>query len=266
MGSTSSEVKTAAGAGDLRTGQKMTGLLKDDCEFETLLLAMVGHDLRQPLQIIQNVHDHLGDVARTGPELRLLQLGQSAIDRLTEQLDQLLNALRLREHAKPIQLSPVDLGPLLQEAYRGIEWTALQKGIRIRLVPTASRVMSDGFLLGAVLRNLLSNAIKYTEPGGQVLLGCRHFRDSIRVDVFDTGIGISDEDMSRIFEPFTRLDSNQSDGLGIGLFIVRQAIAMLGHRLDVNSVVSRGTRFSVLAPRAYGQSANTGRCTNARGW
>jgi two-component system, OmpR family, phosphate regulon sensor histidine kinase PhoR len=162
-----------------------------------------------------------------------------------------LDALRIREHAKPIQLSPVDLGPLLQEAYRENEWTALQKGIRIRLVPTASRVMSDAVLLGAVLRNLLSNAIKYTEPGGRILLGCRHFQDSIRVDVFDTGIGISDEDMSRIFEAFTRLDSNQSDGLGIGLFIVRQAIAMLGHRVDVSSVVSRGTRFSVLAPRAY---------------
>src|SRR5258708_9036500 len=178
----------------------MTGPPKDDCEFETLLLAMAGHDLRQPLQIIQNVHDHLGGDVGTRAELRLLRLGQSAIDRLTEQLDQLLNDLRLREHAKPIQLSPVDLWPLLHDVYRENEWTALQKGIRIRLVSTASRVMSDAFLLSAVLRNLLSNAIKYTEPGGQILLGCRHFQDCIRVDVFDTGIGISDEDMSKIFD------------------------------------------------------------------
>src|SRR5258706_6076108 len=190
MRRTSRQAATAASACTFHSGQTMTGLPKDACEFEAILLAMAGHDLRQPLQIIQNVHDRLGDHARTRSELHLLQLGQSAIDRLAQQLDQLLNALRLRDHAKRIQLSPVGLGSLLREACRENQWTALQKGLQIRLVPTASWVMSDAFLLRAVLRNLISNAIKYTEPGGRILLGCRHFEDSVRIDVFDTGIGI----------------------------------------------------------------------------
>jgi two-component system, OmpR family, phosphate regulon sensor histidine kinase PhoR len=214
-----------------------------------MLLAMAGHDLRQPLQIIQSVHDRLGDSARTMSELHLLQLGRSAIDRLTEQLDQLLDALRLHEHSRGVQIVPVELGTLLREVYEESEWAALQKGVQIRLVPTTSSIMSDTVLLGAVLRNLVSNAIKFTKPGGRVLLGCRHVCDSIRIDIVDTGVGISAEQIPKIFEAFARLDSTQSDGLGIGLFIVRRAIAMLEHRVDLSSVVSRGTRFSIIARR-----------------
>jgi two-component system phosphate regulon sensor histidine kinase PhoR len=236
----------------------------DACEFAGILLAMAAHDLRQPLQIIQSVHDRLGDGTRTRSELHLLQLGQSAIDRLTEQLDQLLDALRLHEHAKRVQLVPVDLGTLLREVYQENERAALQKGVQIGLVPTTSSIISDAVLLEAVLRNLISNAIKFTEPGGRVLLGCRHVRDSIRIDVFDTGVGISAEQIPKIFEAFARLESAQSDGHGIGLFIVRRAIAMLGHRMDVSSIVSRGTRFSILARRACGPSTNLSQNTSNR--
>jgi len=250
MRSASTLGETTAGSRTFDFQRRMTG--QDGCEFEAILLAMAGHDLRQPLQILQNVHDRFGDEARPRSELRLLRVGQSAIDRLTEQLDQLLGALRLHEHARRIQLSPVALGPLLREAYRENEWASLQKGLQIRLVPTSAWIMSDAFLLGAVLRNLISNAIRYTEPGGRILLGCRHHRDCVRVDVFDTGIGICDAQMPKIFEAFARFDSTQRGGSGIGLFIVRQAIAMLGHRVDVSSVVSRGTRFSILAGQACG--------------
>jgi two-component system phosphate regulon sensor histidine kinase PhoR len=248
MHRTRSEAKVDASASTLDSGR---GLRQenDGCEFEATLLAMAGHDLRQPLQIIQTVHDHLGFDARTRSELRLLQFGQDAIDRLTRQLDQLVDALRLREHARHFQQSPVALGPLLREAHREYEWAARQKGIRFRLVPTASWVMSDVVLLSAALRNLIGNAIKYTKPGGQILLGCRQFQNSVRIDVLDTGIGISDEDVPKIFEAFTRLDAAQSDGLGIGLFIVRRAIAILAHRVEVSSVVARGTRFSIFARR-----------------
>ena len=224
----------------------------ETCEFETVLLAMAGHDLRQPLQMLQYVHDRFGNGARTRSELDMLRVGQSAIDRLREQLDQLLAALQLRERAGHIEASPVALEPLLREVYRESEWSALQKGIEIRLVPSAARIMSDPLLFRAVLRNLLNNAIKYTEPGGRILLGCRHFRDCIRIDVIDTGVGISEEQLPRIFEAFARFDASRNDGLGIGLFIVRQVVAMLGHRVDVCSVLSRGTRFSILAKLAHG--------------
>ncbi|VIO72956.1 Sensor protein SrrB [Bradyrhizobium ivorense] len=221
-----------------------------DREFEATLLAIAGHDLRQPLQIIQGVRERLGDGLRTASEQALLELCQSAIDRLGEQLDQLLIALRLSERGGHVKLSAVNLETSLRQVRREHEAAAQEKGLQIRVVSTRTWIKSDVLLLGAVLRNLVSNAIKYTEPGGRLLMGCRHFGNHIRIDVVDTGIGISGEHMSRIFEAFARIDVMCGDGLGIGLFIVRQAVGVLGHRVQVSSAVGRGTRFSIVAERA----------------
>jgi len=218
-------------------------------DFHSVLLAMAGHDLRQPLQIIQSSHDLLGIGVRTKSEQRLLQKGQHAIKGLNGLLDQLLGAVRLYEHSKGIMLSPVSLEPLFRQACHENEEAALQQGIEIRLCSTSASVMSDAVLLNGILRNLVSNAIKYTEPNGRILIGCRRSGQNVRIDVCDTGIGIAGEQLSRIFEAFTRLDSTRCDGLGVGLFIVRRAIEVLGHRIDVSSVASRGSRFSIFATR-----------------
>ena len=227
-----------------------TGEPQKFSDFEALLLAIAGHDLRQPLQIIQGAHELLGIGVRTKSELRHLESGQIAINRLTEQLDQLIGALRLREHVKEMKLSPVFLEPLLRQACRENEEIALKKGIEIRAVSTSASVVSDALLLGTVLRNLVSNAVKYTQPGGRILVGCRRSDRNMRVDILDTGSGIAEEQLPKIFEAFTRLDSTRRDGLGIGLFIVRQAIGMLGHRVDVSSAACRGSRFSIFAALA----------------
>ncbi len=218
-------------------------------EFEATLLAIAAHDLRQPLQVIQSVREQLDNGLRTRSELTLLELCQSAINQLAGQLDQLLSALRIGEHDGHVKLSPVALEALLRGVRRDYELAALDKGLQIRMVSTRSWIRSDVLLLGSVLRNLVSNAIKYTEPGGRILIGCRHMRTCIRVDVVDTGIGIPGAQMSRIFEAFARLDPASDQGLGIGLFIVRQATGILGHRVQVSSVVGRGTRFSIVAKR-----------------
>jgi two-component system phosphate regulon sensor histidine kinase PhoR len=218
-------------------------------DFQAVLLAIAGHDLRQPLQIIQSSHELLGVGVRTKSEQDLLQTGQHAIDRLNGQLNQLLGALRLCEHSKEARLSPVALEPLFRQACHENKESALQKGIDIRVCPTGASVMSNALLLNSILRNLVSNAIKYTEPKGQILIGCRRLGQNVRIDVCDTGIGITGEQLSRIFEAFTRLDSARCDGLGVGLFIVRRAIEVLGHRIDVSSAASRGSRFSIIATR-----------------
>jgi signal transduction histidine kinase len=219
-------------------------------EFESVLLAIAAHDLRQPLQVIQNAHEFLGRGVRTTSELRLLWYGQSAVDRLRDQLDELVAALQLRGHAKGMKLTPVRVGPLLQQATGENEVAALAKGVSVRTVLTSATIESDALLLGTILRNLVSNAVKYTQPGGRVLLGCRHTGQTIRIDVYDTGIGMTGDQMPRIFEAFTRLDPARCDGLGIGLFIVRQAIGILGHRIHVASTPCRGSRFSIFASRA----------------
>ena len=231
--------------------------------FEAVLLAIAGHDLRQPLQVIQSAHELLGLGVRTSSELRYLRSGQNAIDRLKEQLEQILTALRVRECSRRLELRPVRVLQVLRQACRENEQAALSKGIRIHMVSSDVSILSDSLLLGAVLRNLVRNAIKYTQPGGRVLLGCRHSGSSIRIDVYDTGIGISGEQMPKIFEAFTRLDAARCDGLGVGLFIVRQAIGILGHRIDVASTPCRGSRFSIFVAR--GTKRERTRASTAQG-
>jgi two-component system phosphate regulon sensor histidine kinase PhoR len=217
-------------------------------EFESVLLAIAGHDLRQPLQVLQNAREFLGRGVRTRSELRLLRLVQSAIDRLRDQLDELVTAHRFGGGAKGMKLTSVPVGPLLQQATYENEFAALVKGVSVRTIPTGATIESDAPLLGTVLRNLVNNAVKYTEPGGRVLAGCRHTDQSIRIDVYDTGIGITGDQMPRMFEAFTRFDPARCDGLGIGLFIVRQAIGILGHRIDSLPLPVAGPAFHFREP------------------
>jgi two-component system phosphate regulon sensor histidine kinase PhoR len=222
---------------------------KGPSEFESVLLAIAGHDLRQPLQIIQSAHELLGMSMRTSSELRCLRSGQNAIDRLTKQLTQLTTALRFREHSATLTLAPIRVERVLRQAYYENEDAALRKGISLRMVSTDAMIRSDTLLLGAALRNLVSNAVNYTTPGGRVLVGCRYHGSILRIDVYDNGPGVPSSQMPSIFEAFTRLDTGQREGLGIGLFIVRQALALLGHGIEVCSHPSSGSRFSILTPR-----------------
>ena len=100
------------------------------------------------------------------------------------------------------------------------------------------------------MRNLVRNAVKYTETGGRILIGCRRVKDDIRIDVYDTGVGIAPEHLPQIFDAFQRVNSTRADGLGIGLFVVRRAVQSLGHRVEVCSRVGLGSRFSVFARAA----------------
>jgi signal transduction histidine kinase len=224
--------------------------LQGASDFQIALLGMASHDLRQPLQIIQSTYELL----RTRPcgksEQRLLEVGEQAVGRLTEQLNCLSGAIHLHEHTKGMELSSVSLAPLFWQLRKENEDAALRRGIDMRVCSTEARVLSNRALLSSVLRNLLTNAIKYTDVGGRILIGCRRSGRDVRVDVYDTGIGIAAEQVPKIFDAFKRLDHRRCDGLGIGLFVVRRALELLGHRIDVRSAVSCGSRFSIFLPLA----------------
>lgn len=224
--------------------------LQRTSDFQATLLGMAGHDLRQPLQVIQSAYEWLGSRIAHASEKARLERGERAIARLTEQLDRLVGALRLYEHAKRIQVTPVRLAPLLRCIAAENRDAALDKGVDLRVCGTTAAVMSDPVLLEGILQNLVRNAVKYTETGGRILIGCRRLGSDVRVDVYDTGVGMAPEHLPRIFEAFQRLDTARADGLGIGLFVVRRAVELLGHRVEVRSTPARGSRFTVIARRA----------------
>jgi signal transduction histidine kinase len=221
--------------------------LQRTSDFQAALLGMAGHDLRQPLQIIQSAYEWLGSRVAHRSEKARLERGERALARLTEQLDRLVGALRLYEHTQRMELSPVPLAPLFWRIANENGIAAREKGIDMRVHATRGVVMSNSVLLEGILRNLVRNAIKYTETGGRILIGCRRSRGDMRIDVFDTGIGMAPEHLPQIFEAFQRVDSARPDGLGIGLFVVRRAVELLGDRIEVRSQAGRGSRFSVFA-------------------
>ena len=171
------------------------------------------------------------------------------IDRLTAQLDQLLAALRLR-NSEGVKPTPLHLMHLLQQVAHENEFETLKKGIRLNVVPSSVSIQSDRLLFGAILRNLVRNAVKYTDAGGRILVGCRRAGDTVRIEIYDTGIGISVDEMPRIFDLFSCVGSRSGDSHGVGLHIARQATKILGHRLELTTAPSRGSRFCIVAKRA----------------
>jgi CheY-like chemotaxis protein/anti-sigma regulatory factor (Ser/Thr protein kinase) len=139
-----------------------------------------------------------------------------------------------------------------------------EKGLRWRVVPSDLVVCSDKRLLEEMIRNLLSNAIRYTDRG-KILLGCRRASDKLRIEVWDTGIGIPGDQLPHIFEEYYR--DPERGGFGLGLAIVRRLGEILGHRVDVRSTPGKGTCFSIEVPRgrAYVGASAAVRTSDAGG-
>jgi two-component system phosphate regulon sensor histidine kinase PhoR len=161
--------------------------LQGASEFNAVLLPMAAHDLRQPLQLIVGAFSRLGQHHFAGRDQEYIERGKLAARRLTEHLDHLVDALRLHERRSNIELSPVALGPLLDALSREHAELAQQSGLTLRVCPTRAAVMTDATLLDGALRNPVRNAIKYTRHGGRILLGCRHRKPDVCIEVFDTG-------------------------------------------------------------------------------
>jgi CheY-like chemotaxis protein/anti-sigma regulatory factor (Ser/Thr protein kinase) len=126
---------------------------------------------------------------------------------------------------------------------------AASKGLAVTCVPSTAVVRSDRRLLRRMVQNLVSNAIKYT-PSGRVLIGCRRQGAQLRIDVYDTGVGVPENRQRDIFQEFHRLDHGAkiARGLGLGLSIVERVARVIGSEVSVSSEPGRGSQFSVTVP------------------
>src|SRR5258707_47661 len=116
----------------------------------------------------------------------------------------LLQALRLRESAGKTELEPIWLNVVFGALIGEFGDRARQKGVELRIVGTYAGVWSQSVLLGGMLRNLIHNAIDYTTVGGRVLVGCRRRGATVRIEVHDSGAGISEEEQERVLREFPR--------------------------------------------------------------
>jgi len=219
-------------------------------------LAAASHDLRQPLQTIELLHGVL-ERRLVDPESRatLAQL-DAAVVHITELLDSLLEVNRLESGDIRPDVSDFRVDLVLARAREEAAPFAAAKGLQLRVVPCSAVIHSDRRLLVRMVGNLLSNAIKYTDHG-KVLLGCRRRGDTLRIEVWDTGVGIAADNLDPIFEEFYRVDRADvaKSGLGLGLYIVQRFAQLLGHPVEVQSTPDKGTRFAIVVALRNGELA-----------
>ncbi|MBX9635408.1 MAG: MASE1 domain-containing protein [Magnetospirillum sp.] len=216
-------------------------------------LAAASHDLRQPFQALRLFIDIL-DQGITKPTLRkVVEAANTALSGGETLLTALLDLSRLDAGAVKVEAKIFPLSPLLTQLGEECAEAARQKNIALIVVGSSLTADSDPVLLSRLLRNLLHNAVKYTEQG-RILLGCRRGKDFVRIEVWDTGIGIPPEQQSRIFDDFYQIGNTGRDhakGLGIGLAVVRRTARHLGHQISMRSVPGRGSVFAVTIPHHH---------------
>ncbi|AHD08945.1 hybrid sensor histidine kinase/response regulator [Phaeobacter gallaeciensis] len=213
-------------------------------------VAAASHDLLQPLSAAKLFVAALDSELPDELPKDTLHKAANALDSVETLVSALLDISRLDSGRAEVHKSSVDLDDLLGQLQDEMRPTADAKGLSLRLRPSRARVLSDVTYLRRILQNLISNALRYTDQGG-VLIGIRPRRATVRVEVWDTGPGIPDEDRGRIFAEFQRLNATASaaDGMGLGLAIVERACALLGHPLTLRSELGRGTVFAIELPR-----------------
>ena len=218
---------------------------------KTRFLAAASHDILQPLNAARLYATSLVERDRSAGVPDLAENIDASLDAVEEILTALLEISRLDGGALKPELSSFRLDELMRQLQREFEPSAQEKGLKLIFMPTSQTLRSDRRLLRRLLQNLISNAIKYT-PGGKVLIGCRHRGNQVAVEVIDTGLGIPQSKQKTVFREFQRLDQGAkvARGLGLGLSIVQRIARALDHGLTLDSAPGRGTRFSVLVPRA----------------
>ncbi|MDR3436947.1 chemotaxis protein CheB [Telmatospirillum sp.] len=214
---------------------------------KTRFLAAASHDLRQPLQTLALVQGLLAKSVEGEKAQKLVARFDETLGAMSGMLNALLDINQIEAGNVSPEIVSFPLNDLLQRVASEFLYHAQAQGLALHVVACDLSVESDPRLLEQMLRNLLSNALKYTRHG-KVLLGCRRHPGHLSIEVWDTGVGIPEEEFQAIFEEYHQLDNavrEQSRGLGLGLSIVQRLGVLLGHRVYIRSHPGKGSVFSI---------------------
>jgi signal transduction histidine kinase/CheY-like chemotaxis protein len=215
-------------------------------------LAAASHDLRQPLHALNLFVAQLGNEDDPAQRGRLVVRIDAAVAAMNELFNALLDISKLDAGALAPDVAVFPVDRPLQRVETTFAAVAREKGLRLRVVPNSAMVRSDAILLERILLNLVSNAVRYTTRGG-VIVACRRRRDRIRIEVWDSGIGIAPEQQCAIFGEFYQVAAPGQDhraGLGLGLAIVERLCRLLDHPIELTSRLGKGSRFCLTVPLA----------------
>lgn len=209
-------------------------------------MAAVSHDLRQPMHALGLFIDDLKGAKLPEHVYPVLDHMESALHSTQSLLDSILIMSRLETGMIAPNFMAFPLEPLLARLRAAFGPAARQKKLRFIVASSPVTVHSDPALLERVMANLVSNALRYTDTGG-VIVACRPAGRDVRLEVWDSGIGIPAEHQEAVFREFYRIERSEDDrgGLGLGLAIVRSCTQLLGCPVQLRSVPGRGSRFSL---------------------
>ena len=229
---------------------------------KTQFFSAASHDLRQPLHAMGLFAEALRARSHQDEEAtHLVNSINQSVDALEGLFSELLDITKIDTGAVEARPEHFRLRELFQRLRLQYEPTAFEKGLSMRVRGADHVVHADPVLVDRIVRNLLANAIRYTEAGG-VLVGARVCGPRVRIQVWDTGIGIPAAEQVRIFEEFYQVETrrtlppNQARGLGLGLSIVQRLARLMNAPLGVASVPGRGSVFTLELPR--GQAPRQG--------
>jgi two-component system phosphate regulon sensor histidine kinase PhoR len=211
-------------------------------------ISNISHELRTPLASLKALVETLLGGALDDPPLsrRFLKTMENEVDSLTQMVNELLELTRIESGRVPLQLEEVSPTDLLNSAIERLYLQAERAGLKITVdIPEGlPDVLADPPRLEQVLVNLLHNAIKFTPEGGEIKMAVQETEEGILFVVQDTGVGIPDEDLPRIFERFFKADrARAGGGTGLGLAIARHLVQAHRGNIWAESVEGRGSTF-----------------------
>jgi two-component system, sensor histidine kinase len=217
---------------------------------KTRFLASAAHDLRQPLHALGMFCATLDQRLNNTPERPLVRNMMNAIESLEESFGAMLDISRL--DAGVVQTAPqtFPIRDVFRRLYQQFGGDAEARNLALRFRAMRRIVRTDPLLVERVLANLVQNALRYTRNGG-VLLAARRNPRGVALEVWDTGVGIPADKIEMVFREFYQIDNPERDrgrGLGMGLAIVQRICNLLGHPLEVQSTVGKGSVFRVVVP------------------
>jgi PAS domain S-box-containing protein len=227
---------------------------EESARMKSEFLSQMSHEIRTPLNVILSYNSFLQDEL-SGTINEDIRLSFNSIDsagkRLMRTIDMILNLSAIQKGILDINLNPVDVGEILKSLAKEFEFQAREKNLYLKLNLPDSKicVQGDEYVITEIFQNLLNNAIKFTVSGGVEVSLSVLTDKKVKVDVKDTGIGISENYIPGLFMPFTQEETGYTrkfEGNGLGLALVKNYIDLLKSEIKIKSEKGKGTVFSVI--------------------
>jgi signal transduction histidine kinase len=250
------EAQVAARTESLR--QTNIALARANLELEELakrreqMVLEVSHDLRTPLTSVKGAAENLLDGIAGNlddSQREYVEIVRDHAQRLIAAISKLVDAAREPEPTIDLDLGPVDVGALARDVARSLQPIAEERGVDLVVNAGEVEAFADADKLRKVMENLVGNALKFTDRGGTVRVGVACSEGNVRLSVEDTGVGIEEKDLAKVFERFHRGRDTERPGSGLGLAITRDLVRLHGGDVVAQSAPGLGSTFAAVLPR-----------------